>query len=133
MSLCHVQQPTRTSCAQACIAMVTGADVHELIAKMRPGPITGTRGGAIVRELKARGIRCDDRFRSVRGRPIPHYALVRIIHSNKRGHVVVKLGRQWFDPLFAEPFTGEPPITTKEWTPGSRITSALWINDGMPQ
>lgn len=137
----HVKQPTPTSCAQACIAMITGADVHELIAKMRPGPKTGTRGAAIVRALRDNGVRCGDRFMGVRGRPLPNFAIVRIVYDDDRGHVVVKHGREWFDPLLEAPFSGDPTSASAlieerkaalEWVPGARITSALWIGDGMP-
>jgi hypothetical protein len=133
MAPVHVRQPTDTSCAQACIAMITGADVAELVARMKPGSKTGTRGAAIVRELRARGVRCGDRFESLRGKPFPRYAIVRIVHPNKRGHVVVKYERTWFDPLLEAPFVGDPPrAAVTPWAGGSRITSSLWLDDGMP-
>lgn len=129
----HVRQPTETSCAQACIAMITGVSVHELIARMTPGRKTGTRGAAIVRELRDRGIRCGDRFVSLRGRPFPRFAIVRIIYPNKRGHVVVKYERTWFDPGLEGPFDGDPPRgAVMPWAGGARITSALWIGDACP-
>ena len=85
-----MRQPTETSCAQACISMVTGVDVGSLIKRMTPGTKTGTRGPAIVRELRRNDIRCGNRFESLRGRPFPRFAIVRIVHPDKRGHVVVK-------------------------------------------
>jgi hypothetical protein len=112
--------------------MVTGVDVRELIARMNPGARTGTRGAAIVRELRANGVRCGDRFEPLRGRPFPRFAIIRIVHPNKRGHVVVKHERTWFDPMLEAPFVGDPPrgpITP--WVGGSRITSSLWLEDGM--
>ena len=129
----HVRQPTETSCAQACIAMITGVDVNELVKRMKPGPKSGTRGAAIVRELRDHGVRCGDRFESLRGKPFPEVAIVRIVHPNRRGHVVVKHERTWFDPMLEGPFDGDPPRgAVTPWAGGSRITSALWISDGMP-
>lgn len=47
--------------------------------------------------------------------------------------MVVRFERKWFDPLLNAPFFGEPPRgAVMPWTFGSRITSALWIDDGMP-
>lgn len=112
--------------------MITGADVGALVAQMTPGRKTGTRGAAIVRELRERGVRCGDRFVPLRGRPFPRFAIIRIVHPNKRGHVIVKYERTWFDPLLEGPFDGDPPRgAVPPWTGGSRITSALWIEDGM--
>lgn len=129
----HVRQPTETSCAQACIAMITGVPVADLIARMNPGPKSGTRGAAIVRELRNHGVRCGDRFQALRGKPFPRFAIVRIVHPDKRGHVVVKFERTWLDPLLESPFEGDPPRgAVTPWAGGSRITSALWIGDGMP-
>jgi len=128
----HVRQPTPTSCAQACIAMITGADVHALIAQMKPTAKRGTRGPDIVRVLRDHGVRCGDRFESVRGRPFPRFAIIRIVHADKRGHVVVKHDRTWFDPMLESSFTGDPPRgAVTPWVGGSRITSALWIDNVM--
>lgn len=129
-TLIHVKQPTPTSCAPACVAMVTGVDVHTLIAEMRPGPKRGTAHERIIRALRARGVQCGDRFQSVRGRPLPRFAIVRITHPNKRGHVVVKHEQTWFDPLLDALFTGDPPRgLVTPWAGGSRITSALWVDE----
>jgi hypothetical protein len=109
--------------------MLTGEDVHDLIAAMRPGPKTGTRGREIVRVLRLYGVRCGERFESLRGKPFPRVAIVRIVHPNKRGHVVVKHDRTWFDPLLESPFTGDPPRgSVTPWAGESRITSALRID-----
>lgn len=125
----HVRQPTLTSCAQACIAMITGADVHTLIASMRPTARRGTPHSMIIRALCDHGVRCGNRFESVRGRELPRFAIVRIVWSDKRGHVVVKHERTWFDPFLEAPFTGDPPRgAVTPWVGGSRITSALWID-----
>lgn len=106
--------------------MVTGVDVHLLIAEMTPGRIRGVRGRAIVDALRRYGVRCDDRFRAIRGRPLPEFAIVRILHTNKRGHVVVKHGRRWLDPNLEGPFEGDPPRgAVTPWAGGSRIVSAL--------
>jgi len=128
----HVRQPTETSCAQACISMITGTDVSFLIERMRPGSKTGTRGSAIVRELRALGVRCGDRFVPMRGKSFPRIAIVRIVHPDKRGHVVVKYETTWFDPLLEAPFVGDPPRgAVTPWSGGSRVTSALWVSDGV--
>ncbi len=113
--------------------MITGLDVAALIAEMCPTAKGGTPNVRIVRALRDHGVRCGDRFESLRGRPFPRFAIVRIVHPDKRGHVVVKYERTWFDPMLAAPFEGDPPRgAVTPWAGGSRITSSLWIGDGMP-
>jgi hypothetical protein len=87
--------------------------------------------------LRRRGVRCDDRFRSVRGLRLSEHALVRVVRVlpdfRRVGHLVVKRGRTWFDPALLAPFDGDPsPLVGgfPVWTRGSRITSELWIDTG---
>jgi hypothetical protein len=112
--------------------------VDELIAEMRPTPRGGTPHRKLIRALRSRGFACGDRFIPCRGKPLPHSAVVRITHPKgikPGGHVVVKIGRTWFDPALDAPFDGEPIRTTcgnRYWVGGSRITSTLWLGDGQP-
>lgn len=136
MTFAHVKQPNGYTCVPAVVAMITGAPIEELIAELRPTEKSGTPHKRMIRALANRGIRCGGAFVSVRGRPLPHTAIIRISYPDKKpGHVVLKDGRTWFDPALDAPFTGEPIRTVsgqRVWVGCSRITSALWIGDGMP-
>lgn len=132
----HVKQPNGYTCAPAAVAIVTGDSLDELIAELHPTEKSGTRHALMIRALKRRGVRCGERFESLRGRPLPHTAIIRISYPDKRvGHVVVKHGRTWFDPALDAPFDGEPIMTVsgqRVWIGCARITSSLWLGDGMP-
>lgn len=131
--IAHVRQPNGYTCVPAVVAMLTNEPIAALIAELRPTPKGGTPHKRLVRALKSRGVRCGDRFVNVRGRPLPHTCIVRVSWGKRLGHVVLKVGRQWFDPQLPEPFTGEPIMTTcgnRYWVDAARITSALWIGDG---
>lgn len=134
----HVQQPNNYTCGPACVAIITGAPLDELIPEMRVSPKNGCRNSAITKALRARGVVCGDRFASVRGRALPDAGVIRIFHTaDMRGHVLVKHGRMWFDPLMSGPFAGDPPKdhawpvvvecggvhSIQSW----RIASALWV------
>lgn len=66
---------------------------------------------------------------AVKHSPFPDFAIVRITHANRRGHVVVKSVWQWFDPMLPAPFFGEPErgCSNMLWAGSSRITSSLWV------
>lgn len=123
----HIQQPNDYTCGAAVVAMITGTPIADVIAELRPTPKGGTRYKRMIEALKrCPRIACGDRFVSVRGKPLPAIAVIRITHDAKRvGHVVVKHGRWWFDPILPAPFQGHPPGLT--WAGTSRITSSLWF------
>lgn len=82
--LSHVCQPNDYTCAPACVAMLTGRPLAELVAVMRPTPRGGCPNTRITDALRAYGVPCAGRFASVRGRALP-------------------------DPLLSSPFRGELP------------------------
>ncbi len=131
----HVQQPNEFTCVPAVVSMITKEPIETLIAELRPTPKSGTPHKRLVRALKSRGVPCGDRFVNMRGKSLPHTCIVRVSWGKRLGHVVLKVGRQWFDPQLSQPFTGEPTMTAsgqRVWVDSARITSALWIGDGMP-
>ena len=128
----HVQQPNEYTCVPACAAMVLDADVALMIDRLKPTPKGGTPHRKLIAVLRDHGVRCGERFMVARGKPLPHTAIVRVMWPEKRtGHVVLKHGRTWHDPQLPGPFTGDLP-ETREWANGGRVTSFLWIGDGMP-
>lgn len=134
MAFQHVKQPNSYTCGPAVVAIVTGDPIERIIAELRPGAKRGTPHRRLIGALRARGVRCGDRFLSLQGKPLPHSGIIRITYQNKHGHVVVKHGRTWFDPLLDAPFTGEPIMTVsgrRIWVDGAHITSSLWLGDGM--
>lgn len=135
MTIEHVKQPNDYTCVPAVVAMITKEPIESLIAELRPTPKSGTPHKRLVRALMNRGVRCAGGFVSVRGRPLPHTCIVRVSWGKRLGHVVLKVGRQWFDPALDAPFTGDPPMEKsgrRVWAGEARITSALWVGDGMP-
>lgn len=128
--IAHVKQPNNYTCVPAVIAMITNEPVELLIAELRPTPKSGTPHKRMRQALKKRGVSCGERFVNMRGKPLPHTCVVRIAWGKRLGHVVLKVGAQWFDPLLDRPFTGEPPMDGsgfRPWVGGARITSALWV------
>lgn len=123
----HVRQPNDYTCGPAVVSIVTGAPLDELIAEMKPHPIRGTLHKKIITSLRARGVVCGDRFVGLRGRVLPETAIVRVRMANNKGHVVVKHGETWFDPLLMGSFRGLPPRGDWTWIEGARMTSCLWI------
>lgn len=122
----HVTQPNDYTCGAAVVSIVTGAPLAEVIAEVRPTQKRGTPHARIIGALRARGVLCADRFVSIRGKSLPLVGVVRILFPGKQGHVVVKNGNTWFDPLLKQSFTGMPPAN--RWgDDGSRITSFLEI------
>lgn len=131
----HVKQPNGYTCVPAVVAMITKEPIEALIAELRPTPKSGTPHKRLVRALKSRAVPCGDRFVNMRGRPLPHTCIVRVSWGKRLGHVVLKVGRRWFDPQLDGPFAGEPIMTVsgqRVWVNCARITSALWLYDGMP-
>ena len=126
----HIKQPNDYTCVPAVVAMITRDPLESLIAELRPTPKSGTPHKRMVAALKGRGVPCGDRFVNMRGKPMPHTCIVRVSWGRRLGHVVLKVGRRWFDPLLDAPFVGEPIMTVsgeRVWVDCARITSALWL------
>jgi hypothetical protein len=121
----HVRQPNDYTCAPAVVAIVTGAPLDELIREMRPTPTGGSSHRKLIKALRARGVLCSDRFEVVsKKRPLPRDAIVRISFPHKDvGHVIVKHGDVWFDPVEPWPYTCSAPLLVC-----GRVTSSLWIS-----
>lgn len=119
----HIRQPTENSCGQTCLAMYLGVSV-ETVLKDLPDRKRGTYSKEAINYLRRQGVRCADRLTSAHQRVLPKIALVRIVWPNKKGHLVLKVGESWFDPLLPAPFYGTLP-PTREWSGGGRVASFL--------
>lgn len=109
--------------------MLTGISVLTAIAELRPGK-GGVMHSKMIAALRARGVRCADRFVVFR-KPadLPELCVVRIKYAGEKrwGHVVLKSGRSWHDPLLPHPFDGDLPAD-RAWGDGARATSYLRID-----
>lgn len=126
MPTVHRKQPTETSCAQACLAMIFDIPVADVLVHL-PSRRGGTKHKAMIKFLQDRGIKCDSRLTNARHKPLPEVGLVRITWPNNKAHIVLKVGRTWHDPMLAGFFTGvpNPPLS---WASDGRITSFLALH-----
>lgn len=114
-----IMQPTATTCGQACIAMLAGKSVDEVIRDMRTdGP---TSIGQLMDILDAYGIRHAERnVRISKKNPVPHECSILTVHMNAGyTHWVLWYGGRYWDPEFGM-ISGEYPH--------GRITSFLAID-----
>lgn len=122
----HVKQSDDHTCGPAVVAIVTGASYAQLVRELRATPKRGVRHRHLIEALRSRGVRCADRFTHAGKRPLPEVCVARVVFPSKVGHVVVKSGTTWFDPLLDAPFAGTLP-TDRAWSGGGRVTSFLEI------
>lgn len=133
--LTHVRQPNDYTCACAVVAMLTGRELDDVIAELRPTPKRGTTHRRMIDALKAHGVRCGDRFVSLRNRPLPHTAIVRMIYDDAAyGHVAIKVGGTWYDPSLSCPVPGHALLTFtvrgKYYNGRARLLSSLEVEVG---
>ena len=113
-----VMQPTDTACGQACIAMLAGREVQDVIRDMKTdGP---TSIGQLIEALDRYGIRHAERnTRSSKKNPVPYDCSILTVHTNAGyTHWVVWFDGKYFDPEFGM-IEGEYPY--------GKITSFLGI------
>lgn len=115
-----VLQPTFETCGQACIAMITGKDVEQVIKDMKTsGP---TSIGQLIEILDYYGIKHAERnTRISKKNPIPHEYSILTVHTDEGyTHWVLLFESRYYDPEFG--------LIDGEYTHG-KITSFLAIYD----
>lgn len=113
-----VMQPTPETCGQACIAMITGRDIQEVIRDMKTsGP---TSIGQLIEILDFYGVKhAEKNTRISKKNPEPYEYSILTVHTNSGYiHWALLSGNRYYDPEFG--------IIDGEYTHG-RITSFLGI------
>lgn len=113
-----VMQPTFETCGQACIAMITGRDIEEVIKDMKTsGP---TSIGQLIEILDFYGIRHAERnTRISKKNPEPYEYSILTVHTQEGyTHWTLLYDHKYYDPEFG--------VIDGEYTHG-KITSFLGI------
>lgn len=113
-----VMQPTSETCGQACIAMITGKEIEEIIKRMRTdGPVSI---GQLIEILDFYGVKHAERnTRISKKNPVPYKYSILTVHTNAGyTHWALLYGSKYYDPEFG--------LIEGEYTYG-KITSFLGI------
>lgn len=113
-----IMQPTSETCGQACIAMIAGKTVEEVIKDMKTsGP---TSIGQLIEALDFYGIKHAERnTRISKKNPVPHEFSILTVHTNNGyTHWTLMYDGKYYDPEFG--------LIEGEYTYG-KITSFLGI------
>ena len=113
-----VRQITDTTCGQACIAMITGKDIEEVIKNMKTsGP---TSIGQLIEILDFYGVKHAERnTRISKKNPTPYEYSILTVHTNAGyTHWTLLFDNKYYDPEFG--------LIDGEYTYG-KITSFLAI------
>ena len=95
-----VLQPTSETCGQACIAMITGKDIEQVIKDMKTsGP---TSVGQLIEILDFYGVKHADRnTRISKKNPVPYKYSILTVHTNEGyTHWTLLFDNIYFDPEF---------------------------------
>jgi hypothetical protein len=104
----YIQQPKDSKlCGQACLAMVTGKSLKQIIALV--GHSGGTRSSDLIYVLRKLGYKTPNRLLVLS--KIPNYAIAKIPHKNVKGypknasnwHWVVYWNGERYDPYWESP------------------------------
>ena len=113
-----VMQPTFETCGQACIAMITGKDIEQVIKDMKTsGP---TSIGQLIEILDFYGVKHAERnTRISKKNPVPYKYSILTVHTNGGyTHWTLLFDNKYYDPEFG--------VIDGEYTYG-KITSFLGI------
>jgi len=113
-----IMQPTSTTCGQACVAMITGKNIEEVIQTMRTdGP---TSIGQLIEALDFYKINHAERnTRISKKNPVPYNYSILTVHTNAGyTHWTLLFDGKYYDPEFG--------LVEGEYTHG-KITSFLAI------
>ena len=113
-----IMQPTPETCGQACIAMITGKEIGEVIKDMKTkGP---TSIGQLIEILDFYGVKHAERnTRISKKNPVPHAYSILTVHTNAGyTHWTLLYKNKYYDPEFGL-IDGEYPY--------GKITSFLAI------
>ena len=113
-----IMQPTFETCGQACIAMITGKSVEEVIGDMKTSGSVSI--GQLMEILDHYGIKHAERnTRISKKNPVPHEYSILTVHTNKGyTHWTLLYDNKYYDPEFG--------LIDGEYTYG-KITSFLGI------
>lgn len=93
-------QPTFSTCGQACIAMITGKSVEEVIKDMKTDRATSI--GQLTEILDFYGIRHAERNKRISQKnPVPYKFSILTVHTNAGyTHWVLLYDNKYYDPEF---------------------------------
>ncbi len=113
-----VLQPTFETCGQACIAMITGKDINQVIKDMKTSGQTSI--GQLIEALDFYGIKHAERnTRISKKNPTPHEYSILTVHTDAGyTHWTLLFDNKYYDPEFG--------IIDGEY-PHGKITSFLAI------
>lgn len=113
-----IMQPTSTTCGQACIAMIAGTSVEEVIKDMRTDAATSI--GQLIEILDFYGIGHSEKNKRIsKKNPAPYHYSILTVHVNAGyTHWVLLYDNKYYDPEFG--------LIEGEYTHG-KITSFLEI------
>lgn len=95
-----VKQPTFETCGQACIAMITGKDINDVIKDMKSsGP---TSIGQLIEILDKYGIQhAEKNTRISKKNPVPYKYSILTVHTNDGyTHWTLLYNGKYYDPEF---------------------------------
>ena len=113
-----VLQSTFETCGQACIAMITGKTIEEVIKDMKTSGSTSI--GQLIEILDHYGVKhAQKNVRISKKNPVPHEYSILTVHTNEDyTHWVLLYDHKYYDPEFG--------LIEGEYTHG-KITSFLGI------
>lgn len=116
-SINYIKEPNSRACGQACVTMLAGVDVEEVIKIMRTKGSTSI--GQIIEALDHYGIKHAESNKRISKRT-PHYSEVSIltVHMPEYSHWVLYFKGKFYDPEFG---------VLEECHPDGKITSYLEI------
>ena len=95
-----IKQPTFETCGQACIAMITGKDINDVIKDMKSsGP---TSIGQLIEILDKYGIQhAEKNTRISKKNPVPYKYSILTVHTNDGyTHWTLLYNGKYYDPEF---------------------------------
>ena len=113
-----IMQPTFLTCGQACIVMIAGKNVEEVIKDMKTDGATSI--GQLIEILDVYGIRHAERNKRIsKKNPVPYKYSILTVHTDAGyTHWTLLYGNKYYDPEFG--------LIEGEYTHG-KITSFLEI------
>lgn len=113
-----IKQPTFETCGQACISMITGKDIADVIKDMKTDGSTSI--GQLIEILDFYGIKHADRNKRIsKKNPVPYKYSILTVHTNAGyTHWALLFDNKYYDPEFG--------VIEGEYSHG-KITSFLEI------
>lgn len=95
-----IMQPTFSTCGQACIAMIAGKSIEEVIKDMKTDGATSI--GQLIQILDFYGVRHAEKNKRIsKKNPVPYEYSILTVHTNAGyTHWALLYDGQYFDPEF---------------------------------